>query len=214
MDLRHPGSSMASRQRGIQAETGVYLAGRREDWGGVPVPMSSRPSAVLALASILIMILQLTACVEPEPLPTDPTGRLFGRGLEQIADLYIVPVSSRKLALAAARRLTRLDPKFAVWETPGPQEKTEIALEGGGRDVATYPIPSSDDPHLWGGWLGHLLADANATSPALARRYHRTRLTRHCLMGSLARSTVSRGTLPPRQPAISGRPGMGSAGSA
>ncbi|HEV2099589.1 MAG TPA: S41 family peptidase [Stellaceae bacterium] len=130
--------------------------------------MSSRPSAVLALASILILSVQLAACVAPEPLPADPTGRLFGRGLDQIADLYIVPVSSRKLALAAARRLTSLDPKLEVVETPGPREKTEIALEYGGRDIATYPIPSADDPHLWGGWLGHLLADAKATSPTLA----------------------------------------------
>ena len=93
---------------------------------------------------------------------------MFGRGLDQIADLYIVPVSSRTLALAAAARLSQLDSKFAVLETPGPQEKTEIELDYGGRDVATYPIPSSDDPHLWGGWLGHLLADAKATSPILA----------------------------------------------
>src|SRR5262252_1151230 len=123
------------------------------------MPMLSHP---LALAGILIVIVQLSGCAEPQPLSADPTGRLFGRGLDQIADLYIVPVSSRKLALAAAGRLARVDPKFAVFETPGPQEKTEIALEYGGRDIAAYPIPSGDDPHLWGGWLGHLLTDAKA----------------------------------------------------
>ena len=132
------------------------------------MPLLLRPVAALAPRGILVLIVLLASCAEPQPLPADPTGRLFGRGLDQIAELYIVPVSSRKLALAAAARLSQLDPKFAVFETPGPQEKTELALDYGGRDVATYPIPSSDDPHLWGGWLGHLLADAKAASPTLA----------------------------------------------
>ena len=132
------------------------------------MPLLLRPVAALAPRGILVLIVLLASCAEPQPLPADPTGRLFGRGLDQIAELYIVPVSSRKLALAAAARLSQLDPKFTVFETPGPQEKTELALDYGGRDVATYPIPSNDDPHLWGGWLGHLLADAKAASPTLA----------------------------------------------
>jgi len=132
------------------------------------MPLLLRPVAALAPRGILVLVVLLASCAEPQPLPADPTGRLFGRGLDQIAELYIVPVSSRKLALAAAARLSQLDPKFTVFETPGPQEKTELALDYGGRDVATYPIPSNDDPHLWGGWLGHLLADAKAASPTLA----------------------------------------------
>jgi carboxyl-terminal processing protease len=131
------------------------------------MPMSLRSAAVLAPAGLLVLLV-LTACAERQPLPGDPTGRLFGRGLDEIADLYIAPVSSRKLALAAAARLSQLDANFSVLETPGPEDKTEIALDYGGREVATYPSPSSDDPHLWGGWIGHLLADAKAASPALA----------------------------------------------
>jgi carboxyl-terminal processing protease len=132
------------------------------------MPMSLRTAIALAPTVILALAVLLASCAQPQPLPTDPAGRLFGRGLDQIAELYIVPVSSRKLALAAAARLSQLDPKFAVLETPGPQEKTELLLDYGGLDVATYPIPSSDDPHLWGGWLGQLLADAKAASPTLA----------------------------------------------
>jgi carboxyl-terminal processing protease len=131
------------------------------------MPMSLRSAAVLAPAGFLVLFV-LTACAERQPLPGDPTGRLFGRGLDEIADLYIAPVSSRKLALAAAARLSQLDANFSVLETPGPEDKTEIALEFGGREVATYPSPSSDDPHLWGGWIGHVLADAKAASPTLA----------------------------------------------
>ena len=132
------------------------------------MPRSLRPAAVFATAGLFVLGILLGACAERQPLPADPTGRLFGRGLDEIADLYIVPVSSRVLALAAAARLAQLDAKFSVVETPGPEDKTEIALDYGGREVATYPSPSSDDPHLWGGWLGHVLADAKATSPTLA----------------------------------------------
>jgi carboxyl-terminal processing protease len=133
------------------------------------MPMSLRPAAVLAPAGLFVLVVVLlTACTERQPLPADPTGRLFGRSLDEIADLYIVPVSSRRLALAAAARLSQLDPKFAVLETPGPEDRTEIALDYGGREVATYPSPSGDDPHLWGGWVGRLLADAKKTSRTLA----------------------------------------------
>ncbi|HEY3909972.1 MAG TPA: S41 family peptidase [Stellaceae bacterium] len=132
------------------------------------MPMSLRPATMLASAGALVLLVLLGACAERQPLPADPAGRLFGRGLDEIAELYIVPVSSRILALAAAERLSRLDPKLAVLETPGPEDTTEIALDYGRREVATYPSPSGDDPHLWGGWLGHVLADAKAASPTLA----------------------------------------------
>lgn len=132
------------------------------------MPMSLRPAAVLAPAGILALIVALAACAGRQPLPIDPTGRLFARGLDEISDLYIVPVSSRRLVLSAAARLARLDPKFSVLETPGPQDRTEIVLSYGAREVAAYPSPSSDDPHLWGGWMGQLVADAKAASPNLA----------------------------------------------
>ncbi len=132
------------------------------------MPIWLRPAAVLAPAGLLGLLLLLGACAERQPLPADPTGRLFGRGLDEIADLYIAPVSSRMLALAAAARLSQLDPKFAVMETPGPEDSTEIELDYAGREVATYPNPRADDPHLWGEWLGQVLSDAKASSPTLA----------------------------------------------
>jgi carboxyl-terminal processing protease len=132
------------------------------------MPNSRRPAAIFASAGLLLGLLLLGACAERQPLPADPAGRLFARGLDEIDDLYIVPVSSRALALAAADRLSQLDPNFAVLETPGPQDRTEVALDYRDREVATYPDPSADDPHLWGAWLGQVLADAKATSPTLA----------------------------------------------
>jgi carboxyl-terminal processing protease len=133
------------------------------------MPMSCRPAAVFASAGLLVGLLLLGACsVERQPLPANPAGRLFARGLDEIDDLYIVPVSSRVLALAAANRLSQLDPEFAVLETPGPEDRTEIALDYYGREIATYPDTSGDDPHFWGAWLGELETDAKAASPRLA----------------------------------------------
>lgn len=132
------------------------------------MPMALRPAAMLAAAGGVVLLVLLGACAQRQPLPMDPAGRLFGRGLDDIADLYIAPVSSRILALAAAERLSRLDPKLAVLETPGPGDATEIALDYGGREVATYPSPSGDDPHIWGEWLGHVVADAKGASPTVA----------------------------------------------
>jgi carboxyl-terminal processing protease len=129
--------------------------------------VSLRPAPVLARASSLILFVVLAACAEHQALPTEPTGRLFARGLDEITDLYISPVSSRKLVLAGAARFSRLDDKSSVSETPGP-ERTQIVLSYGGREVAVYPTPSHDDPHDWGKLLGELVAAAKAASPAVA----------------------------------------------
>jgi carboxyl-terminal processing protease len=132
------------------------------------MPMWWRPAAVLAPASIIAVALALIGCTELQPMPTDPRGRLFARGLDQIDALYIVKVSNRRLALDAAARLPQLDPQLRVTETPAPHDEIEIALNDGDREVAVYPSPATDDPHVWGGWLGQLEADATQVSPILA----------------------------------------------
>jgi carboxyl-terminal processing protease len=129
--------------------------------------VSLRPAAALARASSFILLVALAACAERQALPDDPTGRLFARGLDEITDLYIAPVSSRSLVLAGAARLSKLDDKFSLSETPGP-ERTEIVLAYGGREVATDATPTHDEPHEWGALLGRLVAAARATSPTVA----------------------------------------------
>src|SRR5262252_8852563 len=105
-----------------------------------------RPASALARVGSVVLLVAFAACAERQALPNDPTGRLFARGLDEITDLYIAPVSSRKLVLSGASRLSRLDDKFSISETPGP-DKTQIVLSYGGREVAIYPAPSHDDPH-------------------------------------------------------------------
>jgi carboxyl-terminal processing protease len=129
--------------------------------------VSLRPAAVLARASSFVLLVALAACAERQALPNDPTGRLFARGLDEIADLYISPVSSRKLVLAGAERLSRLDGRFSMSETPG-SDRTQIVLAYGGQEIAVQPSPSGDDPHDWGALMGRLIAGAKAVSPTVA----------------------------------------------
>jgi carboxyl-terminal processing protease len=134
------------------------------------MPMWLRPAVVLAPVSVVAIVFALFGCAQMQPMPTDPAGRLFARGLDQIDELYIVPVSNRRLALDATARLVQLDPKLHVAETPGPAHGTEIGVSYGGREIADYPSPAIDDPHVWGGWLGVLEATAKEASPIIAAR--------------------------------------------
>jgi carboxyl-terminal processing protease len=129
--------------------------------------VSLRPGTVPLRACSLVLLAGLAACAERQALPNDPTGRLFARGLDEISDLYIAPVSSRMLVLGGAERLSRLDDKLSVSETPGP-DKTDLVLSYAGKEIAAYPIPSHDDPHDWGALMGQIVASAKAASPKLA----------------------------------------------
>jgi carboxyl-terminal processing protease len=132
------------------------------------MPLSSRPAAVLARASCLVLVIGLAACAGPGALPEDPTGRLFARSLDEISDLYITPVSSRKLALAGAVRLSRLDGKLSVTESLGAGDKSLVVLSYDGRQIAAYPIPSDDQPRAWGALMGRIEANAKTASPIVA----------------------------------------------
>jgi carboxyl-terminal processing protease len=132
------------------------------------MPLSLRAASDLARAGSLALVLALTACAVHQALPGDPTARLFARGLDEITDLYLTPVSSRKLILAGAARFSRLDSKFSVSETPGSDGRTQVVVNYDGREIAGYPTPAVDDPHAWGALMGQLITAAKATSPILA----------------------------------------------
>jgi carboxyl-terminal processing protease len=127
-----------------------------------------RPAVALVPAAIFVVTAVFAGCAQQQPLPADTTGRLFARGLDEIAELYIEPASNRLLALGGAHRLSILDPGFALAENPGPQSRAEIVLAHGGREVAAEPEPADDDPHAWGALLGRLVASARVASPSVA----------------------------------------------
>jgi carboxyl-terminal processing protease len=130
--------------------------------------LSLRRFVALVRASNLAFVVLLAACVEHQSLPNDPAGRLFARSLDEITDLYITPVSSRKLILAGASRFSRLDDKFSLTEGAEAENKTQIILSYGGREVAIYPMPADDEPHAWGSLMGGLVAKAKEVSPIVA----------------------------------------------
>jgi hypothetical protein len=66
-------------------------------WGVSAVLL--RPAAASARACSLVLLAALAACAQRQALPNDPTGRLFARGLDEITDLYIAPVSSRLVVI-------------------------------------------------------------------------------------------------------------------
>ena len=129
--------------------------------------MSLHSAAALAWATSFVLLVALTACAERQALPSDPVGRLFARGFDEITDLYISPVSSRQLVLAGAARFSRLDHNFSMAETPGP-DRTQMVLAYNGQEAAAFPVPSRDEPHDWGALMGKLVAAAKAASPTVA----------------------------------------------
>lgn len=133
--------------------------------------------AASPIAGVLVCAALVASCAVERPLPADPTARLFARGLDEITDLYIEPVSSRALVLSGAAQLARLDHKFGFSETPAAlgfsdnpaaSERVALVLYYAGREVGVYPIPVHDDPHQWGAIVGHLISDAKKASPRVA----------------------------------------------
>ena len=67
-------------------------------------------------AGAFAALVPLAACAGGMQPASETNGRVFARGLDEITDLYIEPVSTRQLALAGTARLARLDDKLAVAE--------------------------------------------------------------------------------------------------
>jgi carboxyl-terminal processing protease len=130
--------------------------------------VSLRPAVAFAAVCGLAIVAVCGGCAQYQPLPADPAGRLFARGLDDIAEYYIEPVSSRLLVLDGAARLSSLDHGLVIAETPGPGTETDIVVDYRNRGVAVHPEPAAADPHAWGDLLGRLVADARGASPSVA----------------------------------------------
>ncbi len=127
-----------------------------------------RPAAAVERAGLGLALLALAACAGQQPLSVDADGKLFARGLTEISDLYIQPVSSRRLALAAAARLSRLDGKLSVADGFGTHFADALVLTYDGRDVAFFAVPPDNDARQWGALIDNIIATAKQASPRLA----------------------------------------------
>jgi carboxyl-terminal processing protease len=119
-----------------------------------------RPVCIAAWAGFLVT---LAACTGPGPTQADAGDQLYARGLDQIAGLYIEPVTSRRLALSGAARLSRLDDKLGVSDGAG-----AVALAYDGRDIGFFATPGETSSREWGQLIASLVATAKEASPRLA----------------------------------------------
>ncbi|MBV9862068.1 MAG: PDZ domain-containing protein [Alphaproteobacteria bacterium] len=118
---------------------------------------------------MLIAALVLLVRCAAAPLPAGgSTEQLFSRGLDEIVDLYIDPVSPRRLVLSGAQHLARLDENFSVSETAGGPAGSALVLSYGGREIGVYQTPAEDKVHGWAEVVSRVIADAKAASPKLA----------------------------------------------
>jgi carboxyl-terminal processing protease len=114
------------------------------------------------------VLLGLAACAGQDRSISATGGQLFARGLDEISELYIEPVSSRGLALSGAMRLARLDNKISVGDSLGNRFADALTLSYDGKDVAFYAVPPEKDSRQWGELLATIVANAKQASPHLA----------------------------------------------
>jgi carboxyl-terminal processing protease len=124
-----------------------------------------RPACVIAWAVFLVI---LAACAGQGLPQADAGGQLFARGLDEIAGLYIEPVTSRRLALSGAARLGRLDGKLGVSDSFGTGFGGAITLAYDGRDIGFFAMPGDTSSREWGQLIATLIATAKEASPRLA----------------------------------------------
>jgi carboxyl-terminal processing protease len=115
---------------------------------------------------IVLVLAALGGCSgQPQTSPSQAGGGLFARVFAEIGDLYLEPVSTRKLALSGLARLSRLDRSFGVSDALGGGALTVTFDE---RNVGYYPIPPDGDNRQWGDLVTALIGEARRVSPKIA----------------------------------------------
>src|SRR3954451_13272253 len=133
-----------------------------------PLASSPRPAAMLIWAGFLFAAVALAGCGGGQrPAGGAPEG-LFARGLDQIGELYIEPVSTRRLALAGIARLSRLDDRPSIGASGDARLGEALALTYDPRSTALYSPPADGNSRDWGELIGNLVGTARSASPRLA----------------------------------------------
>jgi carboxyl-terminal processing protease len=132
------------------------------------VPPPSLSTAAIRRVGLGLALVCLAACTSQDRPVADAEGQLFARALDEIGELYLEPVSSRRLALAGATRLARLDSKITVGDSLGTRFGDALTLSYDSKDIAFYAVPSEKDSRQWGELLATMIATAKQASPELA----------------------------------------------
>jgi carboxyl-terminal processing protease len=96
------------------------------------------------------------------------TGDLFARGIEQITDLYIEPVSGQKLVIVGAKNLTKLDSRLKVTIGENGHGTAQVMLSYDGTPIADYPVPPDIDGSAGGDIIAKLIDTTKKASNRVA----------------------------------------------
>ncbi len=113
-------------------------------------------------------LLLLVACGTHDSLHDSSTGELFARGIEQITDLYIEPISGQKLVFVGAKNLTKLDPRLGVSVGDEIRDRDDLTLTYDGIAVGNYQVPPDIDGNAGGDNIVRLIAAAKKASGRVA----------------------------------------------
>jgi carboxyl-terminal processing protease len=118
------------------------------------------PAAIIAAA--------LTACGAEQTSRNTTTGELFARGIEQITDLYIEPVSGQKLVFVGAKNLAKLDTRMGVSIGSDVRDRDQLTLTYDGIAIANYQVSPDIDGNAGGNIITALIAAAKKASGRVA----------------------------------------------
>jgi carboxyl-terminal processing protease len=134
------------------------------------VRFSSRlrlPSRRWRLAPALVCLV-LTACgTHGGSQGGGTTGELFARGVEQITDLYIEPISGQKLVFVGSKNLTKIDPRLNVSIGGDIRDRDTLTVTYDGIVAGSYQVPAETDSDAAGNIIAQVIAAAKKASPRI-----------------------------------------------
>jgi carboxyl-terminal processing protease len=114
-----------------------------------------------------LVLLALAGCGVEGTAEHSSTSELFARGMDQITDLYILPISGQTLVLVGAKNLMKLDPHLVV-TIGGQVGDRHVTLSYDGNAVANYAVPSEIDDLTGSQVIAGLITAAKKASSKVA----------------------------------------------
>ncbi|MBV8776899.1 MAG: PDZ domain-containing protein, partial [Alphaproteobacteria bacterium] len=120
------------------------------------------------LGLAIVLLAAGAACSTQDTAQNAAGGQLFARGIDQITDLYIEPVSGQKLVFVGAKNLAKLDPRLSVTVGGDVRDRDQVTLAYDGISIANSPVPPGIDGRDGGDMVAALVAAAKKASPHIA----------------------------------------------
>ncbi|HXP04179.1 MAG TPA: S41 family peptidase [Stellaceae bacterium] len=128
-----------------------------------------RLTSIIRRVGSLIFVAALAACAGGRDVETGAdSGYLFARGIEQITDLYIEPISGQKLVTVGAMNLAKLDDRLGVTIGGDPSYRDQLTLTNDGIVVAHFPVPPEIGATDAGQTIAAIIAAARKASGHVA----------------------------------------------